>query len=63
MRVGFYNAAGRDLVTIIVNCDLPRWPTRYIITTTLLEWKPLRKVNSIEAFRRLTGDDIKDSSL
>ncbi|HAF03584.1 MAG TPA: hypothetical protein DCG89_07280 [Spartobacteria bacterium] len=43
----FYNEAGRDLMTIIVNCGLPRWLTRYIIATTLLEWKRLPKVNSM----------------
>jgi hypothetical protein len=37
-RVRFYNEAERDVVTIIVNCVLPRWLTRYIIATILLEF-------------------------
>ncbi len=49
-----YYEAGRDLMTIIVNSLLRGWLTQYIIAMTLLEWKPLRKVNSIETFRSLT---------
>jgi hypothetical protein len=37
---------------------LPRWLTRYIIATTLLEWKPLRKINSVEAFGRFTDHEL-----
>jgi hypothetical protein len=53
-----YNEAGRELVMIIVDWVLRGWLTQYIIAMTLPEWKPLRKVNSIETFRRLVGRDL-----
>jgi hypothetical protein len=57
-RVRFTTRASRELVTIIVDWVLRGWLTQYIIAMTLPEWKPLRKVNSIETLRRLTGYEL-----